>query len=241
MADEALDHRAAAHRHLGVIGEVISPERQKYFMPGGDNPDTQCPIRRRTFVADDCESCHLPWRSVSSSKCIDCHPQHRTGSNGVRPINQTRLLRLPRRTSRRDELGAIPDTSCVACHSTQRVSISGFGAPKHPDFVYPRDANTLRFNHKFHLAPKGVLKKGRRTVLQCANCHDLTGAQDPKPVTYARHCHDCHNLKFLPDEEVPHGGDNRMVYGYIAARSRVSARLSASLRRKCGASRDAGR
>lgn len=206
---------------LAVIGEVIRPERQKVFMPGGLSSAHSRARDPRTerAVADDCAACHLPWRSVSSSKCIDCHPQqpHAATAN-----NDPDCFACHAEHRGATKLGAIPDTSCVTCHSTQRVSVSGFGAPKHPDFSYPKDANTLRFDHKLHLAPKGVFNaKGKRTVLQCATCHDLTGAAEPKPVTFAQHCHDCHRLGFdtrFPDDEVPHGGDNGIVYGYIAAR-----------------------
>ncbi|HET8774322.1 MAG TPA: FHA domain-containing protein [Thermoanaerobaculia bacterium] len=206
---------------LAVIGEVIRPERQKVFMPGGLSSAHSRARDPRTerAVADDCAACHLPWRSVSSSKCIDCHPQQ---PHTVTANNDPDCFACHAEHRGATKLGAIPDTSCVACHSTQRVAVSGFGAPKHPDFSYPKDANTLRFDHKLHLAPKGVFNaKGKRTVLQCATCHELTGAAEPKPVTFAKHCHDCHRLGFdtrFPDDEVPHGGDNGIVYGYIAAR-----------------------
>ncbi|HEX6095167.1 MAG TPA: FHA domain-containing protein [Thermoanaerobaculia bacterium] len=240
---------------LGVIGEVIRPERQKAFMPGGLSSAHARARDPRTdrAVADDCAACHLPWRSVSSAKCMDCHPQQPhvdgvprvprsssefLGGSPHPPLRGTpRNSEEPRNSVAAKEpdcfachaehrgatkLGAIPDTSCVACHSTQRVAVSGFGAPRHPELTYPRDANTLRFNHQLHLAPKGVFNaKGRRTVLQCTTCHDLTGTADPKPITFAQHCHDCHRLGFdtrFPDDEVPHGGDNGIVYGYIAAR-----------------------
>lgn len=206
---------------LAVIGEVIRPERQKVFMPGGLSSAHSRARDPRTdrAVADDCAACHLPWRSVSSSKCIDCHPQQ---PHAVSVNNDPDCFACHAEHRGATKLSAIPDTSCVTCHSTHRVPVSGFGAPKHPDFSYPKDANTLRFDHKLHLAPKGVFNaKGKRTILQCAACHDLTGAADPKPVTFAKHCHDCHRLGFdtrFPDDEVPHGGDNGIVYGYIAAR-----------------------
>ena len=208
---------------LGVIGEVIRPDRQKYFMPGGlssAHARARDPQTNRA-VADDCAACHLPWNSVSSAKCLDCHPQQPHAETQTRtPEPECYECHAEHRGA--TKLGAIPDTSCVACHSTQRVPISGFGAPRHPELSYPADTNTLRFNHQLHLAPKGVFNaKGKRTVLQCASCHDLTGAADPKPITFAQHCHDCHRLGFdtrFPDDEVPHGGDNGIVYGYIAAR-----------------------
>lgn len=209
---------------LGVIGEMIRPERQKYFMPGGlssAHARARDPHTDRA-VAENCEACHTPYRSVTSSKCLDCHPQQPHAQNVTVATKDPDCFACHAEHRGATKLGAIPDTSCVACHSTQRVAVSGFGAPRHPEITYPADGNTLRFNHRLHLAPKGVFNaKGRRTVLQCTTCHDSTGAADPKPVTFAQHCHDCHRLGFdtrFPDDEVPHGGDNGIVYGYIAAR-----------------------
>lgn len=231
---------------LAVIGEVIRPERQKAFMPGGlssAHARARDPQTNRA-VADDCAACHLPWRSVSSSKCIDCHPQQ---PHAEHARNEPDCFSCHAEHRGATKLGAISDTTCVACHTnleqhmaTPRAQlasltfangryafediarISGFGPSKHPEFSYPEDANTLRFNHKLHLAPKGVFNaKGKRIVLQCATCHDVTGVADPKPITFEQHCHDCHRLGFdtrFPEDEVPHGGDNGIVYGYIAAR-----------------------
>lgn len=229
---------------LAVIGEVIRPERQKYFMPGGLSLAHARHARNGRPVAEDCAACHLPWRSVSSGKCIKCHP-HQPHAEHARREPECFSCHAEHRGA--TELAAIPDTTCVACHTSleQQMAlprarlasltfangrysfediarISAFGASTHPEFSYPKDANTLRFNHRLHLAPKGVFNaKGKRTVLQCTTCHDLTGVPDPKPVTFAQHCHDCHRLDFeprFPDDEVPHGGDNGIVYGAIAAR-----------------------
>ena len=94
----------------------------------------------------------------------------------------------------------------------------------HPELVVSEDANTLRFNHKLHLAPKGVFNAtGKREVLQCTTCHELVDRRDkadPTPIDFAQHCQRCHRLTFddaLPDDEVPHGGDNGIVYGYVVA------------------------
>ncbi|MGZ5445125.1 MAG: FHA domain-containing protein [Thermoanaerobaculia bacterium] len=234
---------------LAVIGEVIRPERQKYFMPGGLSSAHARARHPKTggIVADDCAACHNPWRGVSTAKCRDCH-QEQSKPHARNSKNEMDCLSCHPEHRGAVELAAIPSTPCVACHTNLEpdmalprarlaslkfaggrysfddiARISAFGAGKHPEFSYPKDANTLRFNHKRHLAPKGVVdvsRKGMRTVLTCANCHDTTGVDDPKPIAYERHCHSCHPLDFdpdLPGKEVPHGGDSMNVFGAIAA------------------------
>jgi hypothetical protein len=233
---------------LAIIGEVVRPERQKYFMPGGVSSAHARARDPKTggVVADDCVSCHNPWRGVAASKCADCHkPQAAPHAKHAR--NEPDCVSCHPEHRGATELAAIPATRCVACHTNLEpqmaipreqfaslkfadgrysfddiARISAFGPSTHPAFSYPKDTNTLRFDHKLHLAPKGVFNaKGRRTVLKCTTCHDIAGVADPKPVTYAQHCHDCHRLDFdphFPDDEVPHGGDNTIVYGAIAAR-----------------------
>ena len=232
---------------LAIIGEVARPERQKYFMPGGlSSAHARAKHEKKGgFVADDCASCHDAWRGVATAKCRDCHAEE-SKPHAINAKNEPDCLSCHPEHRGAVKLADIPSTVCVACHTNLEPNmtlpraqlgtlkfadgrysfdaiarISAFGVSKHPELVYPKDADTLLFNHSFHLAPKGRLNAttGKYVVLKCATCHDLTGADDPKPVTYAQHCHDCHDLKFLPDEEVPHGGDSGMVYGYIAARS----------------------
>ncbi len=226
---------------LAVIGEVTRPERQKFFMPGGLSSAHARHVENGQPISEQCSACHLPWRSVSMKKCVGCHDFPRP--HAVHAKSEPDCIGCHAEHRGMTDLASIPSSTCVACHrnleplmdlpgaqlaslkfANDRYSfenitrIAAFGASQHPDFSYPPDTNTLRFNHSFHLVPKGVLKKGRRTVLKCTDCHDLTSG-DPKPVTYARHCHDCHDLAFLPNEEVPHGGDSGVVYGYIAGRS----------------------
>jgi hypothetical protein len=123
----------------------------------------------------------------------------------------------------------------VGCHANLRAHvkpgvrvrdaiamIATFG-DGHPDFTYPPDQDTLRFNHRLHLDPRGIFNaQGRREVLDCRMCHKLVtvaDAIDPRPVTFAADCQRCHKLTFdarYPEAEVPHGGDPGIVYGFIA-------------------------
>ncbi|HEX7831899.1 MAG TPA: FHA domain-containing protein, partial [Thermoanaerobaculia bacterium] len=103
------------------------------------------------------------------------------------------------------------------------AKIQSFG-DSHPELTYPRDGNTLRFNHKLHLASKGVFNaQGKREVLKCIGCHELAtvrGKSDPVAIDFEQHCQRCHKLTFdarFPQAEVPHGGDPGIVYGFVLA------------------------
>jgi ribosomal protein L36 len=93
----------------------------------------------------------------------------------------------------------------------------------HPEFTYKADNDTLRFNHRLHLAPAGVQNdSGVREVLKCESCHKLVesnGKADPIAIKFETHCQHCHRLTFdprFPTAEVPHGGDPQNALGYVA-------------------------
>lgn len=223
---------------LAVIGAVIEPERQRAFMPGG----LSSAHSRHPEVANDCDACHTPWKSVVSTKCLDCHPQQPHATLEKDPPDCFACHAEHRGATK---LAAIGDTTCTRCHSdlTQHIKvatvsqkfagnrydfasiakIASFG-DSHPELTYPRDANTLRFNHRLHLAAKGVFNaQGRREVLACTNCHELAtvrGKTDPVAIDFEQHCQRCHKLTFdarFPLAEVPHGGDPGIVYGFVLA------------------------
>ncbi len=231
---------------LAVIGEVIQPEYQFAFMPGGlSSAHTRARDAGGRAVADDCAACHTPWRSVSSGKCLDCHPQQ---PHGTFEKNAPDCFSCHTEHRGATKLAAIGDATCLGCHanlaehmrlpraqvasltfangrypfeSIERITTFG---DRHPELAYPRDANTLRFNHKLHLAERGVFNAtGRRQVLQCNDCHALVtvkGNAEPGAIDFDAHCRSCHRLSFdarFPNAEVPHGGDPGIVYGFVVA------------------------
>jgi ribosomal protein L40E len=198
-------------------------------------------------VADNCGACHSPWKSVASAKCLDCHPQPPHAEHETNPPDCCTCHAEHRGATK---LADIPDDSCRSCHAnlgahvklpvaqlaTLRFAqgrysfeniarIRDFGA-SHPEIVYPKDGNTLRFNHKLHLQPRGIFNAtGRREMLACTNCHALTTVRDkvdPVALDFEQHCQRCHRLTFddrFPNDQVPHGGDNMKVYGAVFAAS----------------------
>jgi pSer/pThr/pTyr-binding forkhead associated (FHA) protein len=220
---------------LTVVSEVVKPENQKYFMPGGvSSAHARARDADRKPIAEQCSTCHAPWRGVTDRQCNECHakPPHST----LQRADVTCVSCHPEHRGA-EQLALTRDTKCVACHSDlaahvvpgAKISpavahIPEFGR-KHPEFEIVADRNALRFNHKLHLQAGGIFNsQGRREVLVCTTCHklvaDARGRIDPKPVKFAADCQRCHRLTFdarFPDLEVPHGGDPGLVYGAVVA------------------------
>jgi pSer/pThr/pTyr-binding forkhead associated (FHA) protein len=209
---------------LAIIGEVIRPERQAAFMPGGvssAHARTRTPQGQR--VATQCDACHTPWNSVSTRKCEKCHAQGPHSGSGAMTVAMKEPDCFTCHAEHRDQrsIAPIDDTTCVGCHARLEQRVTSFGAA-HPELTYARDTNTLRFNHELHLSPRGIFNaSGRREVLQCAGCHEMTTVRDkidPVALKFDQHCQRCHLLTFdprLPNAQIPHGGDAGTALGYL--------------------------
>ena len=213
---------------LTMIGMVIEPQRQAAFMPGGLSSAHATAQLGGRAVADDCAACHSPWQGVSGAKCLDCHPHEPHAVNDKDPPQCFSCHAEHRGATK---LAEIPDTTCRSCHASLERPIRDFGE-SHPELVYAQDGNTLRFNHRLHLQPRGIFDaRGKREVLQCASCHALVTVRDkldPVAVDFEQHCQRCHRLTFddrFPNEQVPHGGDNMKVYGAVFAASSGAAAI----------------
>ncbi|HVS33750.1 MAG TPA: FHA domain-containing protein [Thermoanaerobaculia bacterium] len=231
---------------LGVVGEVTQEDKQSVFMPGGvSSAHSRARDAQGNSIAERCAACHTPWKSITDDKCAQCH--------AMAP-HATHELKAPACFTCHSEhrglarLAAIPDVRCNECHKdlskhvktspdelaklrfadgrysfAEIQKINAFG-DVHPEFVFPADTNTLKFNHKLHLAPNGVFNAtGRREVLACNDCHnlvDVRGKVDPVQLQFDTHCQRCHKLTFdprFPRAEAPHGGDPGLVYGFVLA------------------------
>lgn len=236
-----------------VIGEVIlRPEGQELMMPGGvSSAHARAKDKAGNPIATRCDACHTPWKSVTSAKCASCHqmPPHAVHASAAPDCY---ACHAEHRGSPR--LADIDASNCIACHADlganvqtgaetemfgdgrysfeQIRRIAEFGT-SHPEFAFPEDKSTLRFNHAVHLEGKRIFDaRGKRETLTCASCHQLAeqnGSTDPAPIRFERHCQRCHLLTFdrrLPDVQVPHGGDSGMVYGFVVAAQRGDANLA---------------
>jgi len=217
---------------LAVIGEVIRPEKQTVFMPGGLSSAHALARIGDVSVAGNCSACHTPWNSVESSKCRACHqfPPHAQNE-----ANPPECFTCHAEHRGEPKLAQNADEGCVGCHANLRAHVKGgvvraeiasipsFG-DQHPDLVPPSDPDTLRFNHKLHLATGGMFNgEGRREILKCESCHGLKTVNDkadPVAIEFEQHCQRCHRLTFdarFPEAEVPHGGDPNYAYSFVLA------------------------
>jgi pSer/pThr/pTyr-binding forkhead associated (FHA) protein len=220
---------------LIVVAELVKPEKRTAFMPGGvSSAHAHAKDANGEPIANNCRACHDPWRGVSDASCTECHgklphAENQTGAPACADCHSEHRGVA--------KLAASADATCVTCHGNvlahvsdpnrprakELISILNFG-DKHPEFTPRTDPDTLLFNHKLHLAAGGVFNgEGRREELQCIQCHKLVetkGKVDPAPVTFKNACQRCHKLTFdprLPNDEVPHGGNSELVYGYVIA------------------------
>lgn len=217
---------------LGAIGELIRPERQKAFMPGGlSSAHLTARFANGKSVAEDCAACHTPWNSVVNAKCMDCHPR---AAHSMIETRSPECFTCHAEHRGMTRLAQISQQECTRCHSDltphvkrganiEHAKITSFGE-SHPPLVFPADRNTLRFNHKLHLNAKGIFNaQGRRETLTCNTCHELATVKektDPVAIEFERHCQRCHLLTFdprFPTDQVPHGGDPNLVYGAVVA------------------------
>jgi predicted CXXCH cytochrome family protein len=166
-------------------------------------------------------------------RCASCHRDHK-GPFALAAQNRHRV-----------------GSQCGACHEdikahypqTTTEDVADF-ATAHPEFrvqVFRNDhlhrerlpaagqlvePTGLRFPHDVHVAEEGIRSPAGIVNLTCATCHEGTAdGAGFLPVTMAKHCQDCHALRFepaLPNREVPHGPVEavldtlREFYAYVA-------------------------
>jgi predicted CXXCH cytochrome family protein len=157
----------------------------------------------------------FPGASLDGQQCQNCHKEH-TGDRGLL-ITTERFC-----TNCHNEILAVAENSklknvsdfdehpqfrpmLIKTHQPQtfeRVAIDG----KTPR---PIDRSNLKFSHNKHLKKNGVRHPdGTRTVLNCGFCHKPeTGGIAIQPISFEKHCSNCHDLKFepqAPNKEMPH-------------------------------------
>jgi pSer/pThr/pTyr-binding forkhead associated (FHA) protein len=224
----------AAIAVLTMVTELMLPGKQAAFMPGGlSSAHARAAGPDGKPIANDCHACHDPWRGVVDARCSSCHQRE---PHSLLVADEPPCISCHAEHRGMAKLAAGADWRCASCHSdlTRHVVAGAALRPDvvhiealgegHPAFTYPADGDTLRFNHRLHLQPRGIFNgSGRREVLACSSCHALVesrGKADPTPVRFAADCQRCHKLTFdprFPDAEVPHGGDPGLVYGFILA------------------------
>ena len=160
--------------------------------------------------SESCTTCHKehldhgPMRQVADTRCASCH-----GDASVMAEAGRRGVRLP------PELFARQPAQGLRVMTPPRPTNGGTNVfhtfADHPEFQLIaqrlREPNTLRFNHRRHLAADIPDIEGRR--LDCNFCHvpDASGHFFQR-LSFAQHCQACHTLNFdaqAPGLEIPHG------------------------------------
>lgn len=215
-----------------VVGATFLPGRRTAFQAG--------PVSTaHASFNQDCAQCHTgPFktlgrlvsfdsnvRSVPDSACTKCHSgeiHHETAIGGVGACADCHKEHRGHAA-----LARISDSQCTRCHADLKRNdgqnpdfdphVTAFAEGKHPEFRIwskggGKDPGHLKFDHKVHLDPEGVLEldpkqaekqgvpgKERREIkrrkLDCQSCHetDATGRY-MQPINYEKHCQSCHPL-----------------------------------------------
>jgi len=165
-----------------------------------------------------CASCHLEHNEPPSlvnqhqGLCADCHADMPADSNlrdavdflDAHPQFSVSLLQPERKTSGETEW------------AQERLLLAE---------AMTMERSNLKFNHKTHLNPDGIVTPHGNRIVECVECHQTeTGGGRMQPITMDEHCSGCHSLAFDPDDptrEVPHGdpdGVLQVLIEYYSAR-----------------------
>lgn len=174
---------------------------------------------RQVSVADaSCTVCHagLPHHSnqlPGDTQCAHCHGEHR-GRNQLARTADIRCTQCHAslQTTNGPSMDFAQAISGFSVHPQFAVkrSLAG-GAPGAEHHIHKvaelsqgkwRDRATLRFNHKKHAGPDGLLRlDGTRQALRCEDCHQLNRDSGYMlPISHERHCAACHSNQLHFDE-----------------------------------------
>jgi hypothetical protein len=180
-----------------------------------------------------CEKCHAGHsfhepNVVNARSCTACHQEHQ-GSGSMAAPTDAQCLKChgdahEMQASAEKGKTLPPDAFGFRAHPGWNIfskprPMEGFTtvfnsfAVDHPEFRWAaeklRETNTLKFNHRRHLADTNdmPLMNGRR--LDCAHCHiPGPGGAFFQKITYEQQCRTCHSLQFddrNPSLTLPHG------------------------------------
>jgi hypothetical protein len=211
----------------------------------GEKAFVNGPVSRAHAIFEkDCAACHTKgfFNRVEDAKCQLCHdgPSH-----PAKPADKARLIDEPRcaqcHLEHRGEtiLAGVNDGNCTACHANlekrgqgvtlKSVSITTFSASKHPDLSASAraDNRALKLNHWAHVTQKGKkTRNGRVSPYACTECH-VPRLDSPKgdfePVSFDKHCRDCHKEQLEFDVHgvlgesfpAPHTKDSQAIHRYV--------------------------
>jgi hypothetical protein len=159
-----------------------------------------------------CASCHLEHNEPPSlvnrhqGLCADCHrdlPQEAGVQHAVDFLDGHPDFRVTLLTQQGSEDGE-------AVWSNTRVALAE---------ALTGEQSNLKFNHRVHLNPDGIVAPDGKRVVDCSDCHQTEpGGARMRAITMDDHCITCHALTFDPDDpsrEVPHGDPEGVLQNLI--------------------------
>lgn len=178
-------------------------------------PDQACtvchagpPHHQNQLAADtDCAACHREHHGrdalarVDDRYCTQCHDNLKTTQG-----DSTTFVRHIPNFSSHPEFALFRSPGEVPSREHRIYEVA------EPADGHWKDRTELRFNHKKHCGPEGVLRPDHtRRALHCEHCHQVELATGSMlPVNHERHCAECHStlLHFdeqrFPDTQVAH-------------------------------------
>lgn len=200
---------SGAHNFFGESCDVC---HEQPFIPVQDSACVAC----HQTVENHTDPVRFPSASFNDQKCQSCHKEHQ-GNRTVARNDQEFCT-----DCHADLIGDEP--------ITKLRNVSDFGTA-HPEFIPnvvidpaahvmsrdktmsdlapPTENSGLTFPHADHLRKAGVRHPTQGIIeLGCRACHvPDEGSVSMLPITFERHCHDCHKLNFdvqLPGRELVH-------------------------------------
>lgn len=170
-------------------------------------------------VSDEaCTVCHAGpahhQDQISATRCADCHREHR-GRDELARTSDSHCTQCHSalETNIGQSSNFVRSIETFAAHpqfAVLRTPGEDEPGPQHqvhkaarPIDGQWRDQATLRFNHKKHAGPEGLLRlDGTRQALRCEQCHQLEPASGTmRPINHERHCAACHGNQLHFDEQ----------------------------------------
>jgi predicted CXXCH cytochrome family protein len=159
-----------------------------------------------------CASCHLEHNEPPSlvkrhqGLCADCHrdmPQDAGVQDTADFLDAHAQFRVTLLTQERS--------------GTSEMAWAGVRMPLADALAGER--SNLKFNHRVHLYPGGIVTPEGNRVVACIDCHQAEpGGARMQPISMGEHCSACHSLVFDPDDptrEVPHGDPEGVLQNLV--------------------------
>lgn len=234
-------HRTSRRRWVGLtaagtVWVILSFFGASRFIPGVSQIEDRIfmngPLATyHATLSQDCTACHSSWFShVKDADCMECHAATVAVDENKAAVHHPHPTHAMAKCSHChiEHQGNIPfedmnDAFCTECHRTlppdSGAMATAFTAnpDDHPEIRFLRDGGSdpgrLKFNHKMHLAPEGVLTgeegdPSAKRVMECKDCHTLDARGEYfEEIDYAKHCGTCHAHRvytFADGEEIPH-------------------------------------